>query len=367
MKVVKVEARCLAIPIKFPFTRTPYTAGLVLAQIETDEGIVGVGIARDQERFAVRELVNREIGPFLIGKDPMETEKIWSDAAWEIGMSYKVRGGVVARAVGAVDQALWDIKGQYLNQPIYKLLGGASPGSVNAYTTFGFNVYSQEDLVELARQKVEEGHDKLKMQVVAADRGQNVAVDVQRVKAVREAIGDDVMLMVDGNSKFDFIHARELARQMEPYNITWFDDPIYTKDVHLMAELRKWTTIPIASRARGESGWDNRDMIMGGAVDVVQANVLDGGGYTEYLKVAHMAELFHLPLANGGGWYLQNAHLFAGVANGWLVEFHLLREPIYAALYIDPPVAQNGRLPMTDKPGMGLELNQDAVREYTDP
>jgi L-alanine-DL-glutamate epimerase-like enolase superfamily enzyme len=169
MKVVKVEARCLAIPIKFPFTGTPYTAGLVLAEVETDEGIVGAGIARDQERFAVRELVNREIGPFLIGKDPIETEKIWNDAAWEIGMSYKVRGGVVARAVGAVDQALWDIKGQYLNQPIYKLLGGASPGSVNAYTTFGFNVYSLEELVELARQKVREGHDKLKMQVVAAD------------------------------------------------------------------------------------------------------------------------------------------------------------------------------------------------------
>jgi L-rhamnonate dehydratase len=366
MKVAKVEARCLAIPIKFPFTGTPYTAHLVLAQIETDEGIVGAGIARDAERFAVRELINREIGPFLVGKDPMQTEKIWNDACWEIGMSYKVKGGVVARAAGAVDQALWDIKGQYLNQPIYMLLGGASPGSVNAYTTFGFNVYTNDELVELAWRKVQEGHDKLKMQVVAADRGQNVAVDVERVRAVREAIGENVMLMVDGNSKFDFVHARKLAQQMEPYNITWFDDPVYVKDVKMMAELRKWTTIPIASRARGENGWDNRDMIVGGAVDVAQANVLDGGGYTEYLKVAHMAELFHLPLANGGGWYLQNAHLFAGVANGWLVEFHLLREPIYDALYVNPPVARNGRLPFTEKPGMGLELNEAAIDEYTE-
>jgi L-rhamnonate dehydratase len=366
MKIAKVQARCLAIPIKFPFTEKPYTAGLALVQIETDNGIVGTGISRDAERFAVRELINREIGPFLLGKDPMATEKIWKDAAWEIGMSYKVKGGVVARAVGAVDQALWDIKGQHTDMPIYMLLGGASPGSVNTYTTFGFNVYSNEELVELARQKVQEGHDKLKMQVVAANRGQDILVDVQRVKAVREAVGDDVMLMVDGNSKFDFVHARELARQMEPYRITWFDDPVYIKDVAMMAELRKWTTIPIASRARGESGWDNRDMIVGGAVDVVQANVLDGGGYTEYLKVAHMAELFHLPLANGGGWYLQNAHLFAGVANGWLVEFHLLREPIYDVLYVNPPVAQNGLLPMSNKPGMGLELNETAIAEYTD-
>lgn len=175
------------------------------------------------------------------------------------------------------------------------------------------------------------------------------------------------MLMVDGNSKFDLNHAKDLAHQMEPYNITWFDDPVYIKDVQLMAELRQCTSIPLAARARGESIWDNRDMIAGGAVDVMQANVLDGGGYTEYLKVAHMAEMYHLPLANGGGWYLQNGQLIAGVSNGWLVEFHLLREPIYEAVYVNPPVAKNGRLPLPDKPGMGLTTNEAAVQEYTVP
>lgn len=366
MKVAQIQARCLKIPIKFPFTETPRTEGMLLAQVETDDGIVGAGISRDSERFAVREIINREIAPFLVGKDPLETEKIWNDACWEIGMSYKVRTGVVARAIGAVDQALWDIKGKYLGQPIYRLLGGASPSSVGAYTTFGFNAYNQEELVELARQMVQQGHDKLKMQVVAADRGQNISVDVERVRAVREAVGDNVMLMVDGNSKFDFIHAREFARRIEPYNITWFDDPVYVKDVHLMAELRRCTSIPLAARARGESQWDNRDLIIGGAVDVMQANVLDGGGYTEYLKVAHMAEMFHLPLATGGGWYLQNGQLIAGVANGWLTEFHLLRERIYEVVYVEPPVARYGRLPLPDQPGMGLQLNEAAIEEYTD-
>jgi L-rhamnonate dehydratase len=367
MQVAQVQAQCLSVPIKFPFTGAPYTAGLLMVHVETDDGFLGVGISRDQERFAARELINREISPFLMGKSPLETEKVWSDAAWEIGMSYKVRDGVVARAIGAVDQALWDIKGKYLNQPVYRLLGGASPGAVAAYTTFGFNVYTQEELVELARQMVRNGHDKLKMQVVAAERGQDVSVDVERVRAVREAVGDQVMLMVDGNSKFDLNHAKALVRQIEPYNITWFDDPVYVKDVQLMAELRRCTSIPIASRARGESIWDNCDLIVGGAVDVMQANVLDGGGYSEYVKVAHMAEMFHLPLANGGGWYLQNGHLIAGVSNGWLVEFHLLREPIYAAIYVNPPVARNGRLPLPDKPGLGLEVNEAAVEAYTDP
>ena len=366
MKVIRVEARCLRVPIKFPFTGEPYNAGILVAQVETDDGIVGTGISRDTERFPVREVINREIGPFLIGKSPLDTEKIWKDAIWEMGMSYKVKDGAVARATGAVDQALWDIKGKYFNQPIYRLLGGASPDQVAAYTTFGFNVYSQEQLVELARKTAQEGHDKLKMQVVGADQGQNVSVDVERVRAVREAIGDHVMLMVDGNSKFDLRHAIELAQRMEPYNITWFDDPVYVKDVQLMAELRRNTTIPIASRARGENLWDNRDMIAGGAVDVVQANVLDGGGYSEYVKVAHMAEMFHLPVATGGGWYLQNGQLIAGVSNGWLVEFHLLREPIYEAVFVNPPVAKNGFLPLPDKPGMGLEPNESAIKEYTE-
>ena len=225
---------------------------MLVVQVETDAGIAGAGISRDAERFAVRELIRHEIGPFLLGKDPLATEKIWNDACWELGMSYKVRTRVVARAIGAVDQALWDIKGRYLHQPIYRLLGGASPASVGAYTTFGFNVYPLEDLVALARQLVQEGHDKLKMQVVAADRGQDVSVDVARVKAVREAVGDPVMLMVDGNSKFDFPHARELARRIEPY-------------------------------------------------------------------------------------------------------------------HIQPPVARQGRLPLPEKPGMGLELNEAAVEEYTEP
>jgi len=366
MKITRVEASCLRVPIKFPFTETPRTEGMLIARVETDDGLTGTGISRDTERFAVRELINREIAPFLVGKDPLETEKIWKDACWEIGMSYLSRGGAIGRAVGAVDQALWDVKGKYLDQPIYRLLGGASPGSVGAYTTCGFNVYTLEELVEVTTRLAQEGHDPLKYQAVAADRGQDVSVDVERIKAVREAIGEGVRLIVDCNGKFDFTHARELIRRIEPYQITCVDHPVYIRDIRLMAELRRCTSIPLAARAVGENQWDNRELILSNAVDIVHANVLDGSGFTECLKVAHMAELFHLPLATGGGWYLQNGHLIAGVSNGWLTEFHTLRERIYEVIYIHPPVARNGRLPLTDKPGMGLDLNEAAIQEFTE-
>ena len=162
MKVTSVKATCLKIPIKFPFTEMPLTEGMLLVRVETDSGDIGFGISRDTERYAVRELINRDIAPFLLGKDPICTEKIWQDACWEIGMSYMSKGGAIGRAIGAVDQALWDIKGKALGEPIYRLLGGASTGSVGAYTTFGFNVYSLEELVELAHQMVRDGHDPLK-------------------------------------------------------------------------------------------------------------------------------------------------------------------------------------------------------------
>jgi L-alanine-DL-glutamate epimerase-like enolase superfamily enzyme len=132
---------------------------MLLVRVETDSEHIGFGISSDTERYTVRELINRDIAPFLLGKDPICTEKIWQDACWDIGMSCMFKGGAIGRAIGAVDQALWDIKGKALGEPIYRLLGGASTGSVGAYTTFRFNVYSLEELVELAHQMVRDGHD----------------------------------------------------------------------------------------------------------------------------------------------------------------------------------------------------------------
>ena len=367
MKISSVKASCLNITVRVPVTRKLDTVGLVLAVVHTDDGITGIGISRELEMSATRELINRELAPFLVGRDPVGTEKIWKDAPWEAGMSYKVGGGVVTRAVSAVDQALWDIKGKYLGQPIYRLLGGAVDSSVATYITFGLNLLSLEELVEAARQVVGQGHDRLKYQAVAADRGQDVSVDADRLLAVREAVGDGIMLIVDGNAKFDFTHARELLRRIEPYNIGCFDHPVVLRDLRLMAELRRCTSIPLAARAYSGSQWDNRDMILAGAVDVMHANVLDGGGYTGCWKVAHMAEMFHLPLATGGAFHSQNAHLIGGVPNGWMTEYHLLLAQATEAIFVDAPRPEAGRLPLPDKPGLGLELDQAAVQEYTEP
>ncbi len=363
MRITSVEAHCLSIPIKIPISGADNSLGIMVIQIHTDEGITGIGIGRDYEQQATRELIVGELGPFITGRDPLDIERIWRDASWDISASYKAAAGVVARAISGVDLALWDIKGKYLNQPVHRLLGGASD-SIPCYITFGLAVLTDDELIQLARQVVSEGHDRMKYQAVAADRGQDISVDARRLEALRDAVGNEVMILVDGNAKYDFYHAKQLLKRLEPLNIGCFDHPVSMRDPRLMAELRRTTTIPLAARAYSGNLWDNRDLIAGGAVDIMHTNVLDSGGYTGGLKVAHMAEMFHLPMATGGAFHLHNSHIIGGVANGLMTEFHLGSSQTTDAVFVNPPRPIRGRLQLLPGPGLGLELNPDALEQY---
>lgn len=136
------------------------------------------------------------------------------------------------------------------------------------------------------------------------------------------------------------------------------------KDPTAWQELRRaCPRVPIAARGWGGNIWSNRDLIAHGAVDVIGSNVLDGGGYTQSIKVAHMAEMYQLPLVTGGGWHPQNAHLIAAVNNGWMTEIFVISGLMCETIFVDPPKPSKGKLRLSDKPGLGLQLNDDAVRE----
>lgn len=363
MKVVGVQATCHNIPTHPPLLAEAVYRPLVLVRVQTDEGITGVGMTGGFLRTATREFINRELGPFLRGRDPLETERLGHEMYWRFNQ--RALSGVVSFGISAVDIALWDIKGKYLGQPVFRLLGGYS-NRAPAYRTFGLLEYSSEELVAAARLLVGQGDDKLKV-VVAIDDARNVAEDAARVAAVREAVGPAVELMVDANHLFDFPHARELARRLEPYNIAWFEEPVYANDVRLLAELRRCTAIPIAAGQHEGHRWRHRDLIVGGAVDIVQPNVAYVGGFSEGLKVAHLAQAFNLPVATGGGWPHINAHLIAAVLNGWRVEYHLPMQLAGEAIFVDPPAAVDGWVTLPERPGLGLEPNEAALQEYLEP
>ncbi|HXV83949.1 MAG TPA: mandelate racemase/muconate lactonizing enzyme family protein [Candidatus Binatia bacterium] len=359
MQITDVRATLHRIPVEMPLLKEKVWTAIVFVAVETDQGITGYGLTRAAQRFGAREFINREAAPFLRGKNPVETERIWHQLYTVFNP--RAQTGMWSSAVSAIDIALWDIKGKYYKEPVWRLLGGAQ-NPVPAYVTFGLKQYTNEQLVEAAKSFVAQGGHRLKM-VVAVDP-ENPNVDAERVRAVREAVGDKVELMIDANYLFSFNRALELCKLVEPYRITWFEEPVYQNDAHLLADLRRHTSIPIAAGQNEGHRFRHRELIVNRAVDIVQPNVCSVGGYTEAVKVAAMAQAFNLPIANGGGWPHHNMHLHAAMANGWRVEFHVDMWRVGEAIYQNPPAPKDDWVTLEETPGLGLEPRLDALKEY---
>jgi L-rhamnonate dehydratase len=359
MRIKQIRASYHNVPAKVPLLDHPIERDLVFVQVETDEGLQAHGLAGPIRGPSVVEFINRELGPFLEGRDPLLTEQWWHEAYWEFNQ--RSLSGVVSCGMSGVDIALWDLKGHLLGQPVWRLMGGFA-ARVPVYITFGLHEYSREQLAEVAKSQVAAGFNRLKMVVARAG---SVAEDAARVRAVREAIGDGVQLMMDANHLFSPLEAAELCRRVEPYEITWFEEPLTGNDSRKLAELRQKTSIPISAGQNEGHRWRHRELIVNGAVDIVQPNVLFVGGYTEALKVAHLAQIFNLPIANGGGWPHHNAHLMAAVPNGWRVEFHIPMWYVGNTIFEGAPQPEaGGWVTLPERPGLGFEPKDDALKEY---
>jgi L-rhamnonate dehydratase len=360
LRISSVKATVHSIPVQVPLLERTAKRPIVFVEISTDGGVTGYGLTGGIQRFGIKEFINRELAPFLKGKNPLETEALWQ----EMFLTFNPRSqtGVWSSAVSAVDIALWDIKGKHYKEPVWRLLGGAKK-KVPAYITFGLLEFDRQQLVEMARRFVAEGQDKVKM-VVAVNNGENPAEDAARVKAVREAIGDKVELMIDANYLFSLNRAVDLAKRIEPYNITWFEEPLYGNDARLLAQLRQRCSIPISAGQNEGSRFRHLELLLHGAVDILQPNVCYVGGYTEGLKVAAMAQAFNILVANGGGWPHHNMHLQGAVSNGWRVEFHYLMWKVGETIYRSTPKPEKGWVTLTEEPGLGLEPKREALEEF---
>jgi L-alanine-DL-glutamate epimerase-like enolase superfamily enzyme len=347
------------VPVSVPLLKDKISTSVLFVAVETEAGITGYGLTRGPSRFGMREFVNRELGPFLKGKNPLETERVWQLLLKQFNP--RSQTGMWSSAVSAVDIALWDIKGKHYKEPVWRLLGGAQ-NPVQAYVTFGLRQYSKDQLVEVARQLISQGEKRLKM-VVAVDP-EDPKVDAARVRAVREAVGDGVELMVDANYVFPLNRAVELCKLIEPYGITWFEEPVYQNDAALLADLRRHTSIPLAAGQNEGHRFRHRELIANRAIDVAQPNVCSVGGYTEAVKVAALAQAFNIPIANGGGWPHHNMHLQAAMSNGWRVEFHFEMWGVGDLIYKEPPAPEKGWVKLPETPGLGLEPRWDALKEF---
>jgi L-rhamnonate dehydratase len=359
LRITSVKATIHVVPVKVPMLAKPILRKFVFAEVGTDQGITGYGLTGNIQAAGAAAMINDTLGPFLKGKSPLETEARWQEMFLKFNPRYQT--GAWSSAVSAIDIALWDIKGKHYNAPAWRLMGGAKK-TVPAYVTFGLLDFDRDQLVEFARHWIADGQDKLKL-VVAIDNGENVGEDVARVKAVREAIGDAPDLMMDANYLFSMNRALELARRVEPYNITWFEEPLYGNDARLLAQLRERCRVPISAGQNEGSRYRHLELLQHESVDILQPNVCYVGGYTEGLKVAALAQGYNILIADGGGWPHHNMHLQAAAANGWRVEFHYLMWMVGNTIYKNPPQPVKGFVTLSEDPGLGLEPNREVLRD----
>ncbi len=371
MKIARVRATPLNLPVTVNAARGSKSTSLsvCLVSVETDTGLVGTGMTAITEEEVIGSIVNDIAAHHLVGMDPMRHEQVWERLYWLL--TPRGQSGYASHAIAAIDLALWDIKGQALGEPCWRLLGGAR-NEVPVYATFGFAFFDRDELAAAAQDWVARGFTRLKMTVGhhALQRRDEprpldevIAEDVQRIRAVREAVGPDVQLYIDANCSLDYFHAHALAKRVEPYDIAFFEEPVSHNDIPNLQKLRSRTSIPLAAGQNEGLATRFRDLLVAQAVDVVQPNACISGGFTQCNRIAGMAAAFNTRFANGGAWPHHNMHLHAGLANGSLVEYHSVAVQCCELVFDHLPKPERGVLRLPDKPGLGFAPDPARVAE----
>ena len=359
MKITGFDTRIVVVPReRGPIAEGPdsESATLVALRLRTDEGIEGIGytgFAPHLMRVACKAALDALAGE-AIGEDPMMAEAIGARLLWLGG--YGAPAGLVTRAVAAIDVALWDIKGKALGQPVYKLLGGARDRVPTYASGHLWRTYDLGALSDSAHRIVERGFGALKVRM-GAERGP--ADEVARLRAVREAVGEDIDIMVDVNQGWNVHQAIVVGRSLEEYSPFWLEDPTHHQDLAGHARIAEALDTPIAAGEYHHGIEPFRAMLERRSVDFVMVDLMRVGGLTQWMKVAHMAQAFNLPVVSHLATEIL-AHAVAAAPNGLTVE-HM---PWAYPLFKEVPAMEDGQLVLPQRPGLGLELDEDAIARF---
>lgn len=364
MKISRVEAHALAnIPIQPPpFRKQPSVEKAILLEIEAADGTLGWSMAGNTHPSIVG-FINTYVRPVLIGENPLRIESIWARMHREF--SARQLGRFFTAVLSMIDIALWDIKGKALGQPVHHLLGGAYD-KIPVYITHGAAYgdappYDIEELAAEAAHLVKLGNRFLK-NTVGRQAFPDPVDDYRRMRAIREAVGPEIKLAMDGNDRMSVAEAAKLCRLTTDLDISFLEEPVFDNDPRLLAELRSQVSIPIAAAQNHK--FSARDLLLAGAVDIIQPNVIIDGGYTGAAKIAALADSLKIPIGHGNGGGPHNVALHAALPNGRIVEYHFHKWMLYNALFESVPQPENGYLSVPQKPGLGLDPKPGVVKEY---
>ncbi len=359
MKIVDVKVSVHQFDTPLPLTNIQGADNVrVVCQLFTDEGHVGIGMASKFLPHGVAACVANHLFPAIKGYDPHDLEKIHARLQPVIS-ERGVMSGINLAALSCIDIACWDIIGKAQNRSIAQLLG-AHRDYADVYVTYGFLVYTPDQLIEVGRSLIDKGHSRLKVLVGSKEGYRN---DAERVRLARREFGDDIQLSIDANESMGLEDAVQLCRLIEDCEIAWFEDPIRRNDPRDLAMLRKRTTIPISAGQMDGHSHRFRELVEHDAIDIFMPNSLYNGGITETRRVAHLSQIYNKPLSDAGGGGITSVHHVAGFRNGTLAECHLGVEQLEQALFVDAPLPVNGRIQVPAAPGLGVSLNHDLMKE----
>lgn len=360
MKITGLRTRRIHIPFDKPIGtsihRIEGVSGL-LVWLDTDEGITGESYlwAIGQHRVPVLESIVRMLGERAIGKDPRDTTARFDEMWTEI--NFLGHKGVSLFGIAAIDWACWDILGQSLGASVSRLLGRRRD-RVTAYASGG--LWASMTIPELeaqARDFVAQGFTAVKMRIGKPDIGE----DIERVAAVRSAIGSRVKLMADANQGLSVNHAIRLGRKLETFDLVWFEEPVQAYDLEGSARVAAEIDTPIASGETEYGRYGFRDMLERKSADVLMPDLERVGGVTEWVRVAHMAAAYDVPVSP----HIFSEHslqLCGAISNVTYAE-HM---PWFAGLFQERIEMVDGDLLIPDRPGMGFRFDPDAVERYAD-
>ncbi|WP_016701379.1 mandelate racemase/muconate lactonizing enzyme family protein [Actinoalloteichus spitiensis] len=350
---------------------TPWR-NLTYVVVETDEGLTGVGEARMLNHTDALLGYLAEAAPnHVVGSDPFDIESLVHRM---YNLDYGRAGEIVMSGIACVEMACWDIVGKALGQPVYRLLGGAVRDRIKAYANGWYTVErSPEEFHAAARTVVERGYRALKFDpfgpgTMELDHAETMR-SVSLVEAVRDAVGPDVELLVEMHGRFTAATASRLARLLEPYDPAWLEEPVPPDDVESLAKFAARANAPVATGERLHTRHEFRQLFALQAADIVQPDISHFGGILETKKLAATAETHHVLIAphNVGGAVLTaaNLHLAACTTNFKIQEhFNDFADSFVKDVAPGNPEVVDGYFALPTGPGLGVELDLDAVAEH---
>jgi L-alanine-DL-glutamate epimerase-like enolase superfamily enzyme len=370
MKIRDVKAY----PVSFPIPEanrvalgigTAVKRDAVVVKVTTDDGIVGWGEAHHgRAHTAVAKLIETTLKQLVLGSDAHDVVGIW-EKMYRFQLASHGMGAGACLAMSGIDMAIWDIRGKALGLPLYRLLGG-SRKPIAAYAggvSLGYQ--PPEKLIEEAKKSLEQGYKAIKLRV-----GDTVSKDIARLRAARKAFGDEVTILTDANIGYELEDVRQVMPAMDELGIGWLEEPFPAHDHRSYREAKGFGRTPLAAGENHYTRFEFDRVIEDGAITILQPDLSKSGGLTECLRIAALASAWKLPIhphsSMTGLNHAASIHFLAAIDNGGYFEGDVSKSNRYRDELVENPggIDKDGNVWPLEKPGLGLEVNEDFLAKH---